>query len=594
MTGPQSEYERRLQQRRALLNALQRRDALYANGRLVVFAAGAALAWTVFGSLEWPLGILAVPLALFVYLVAMHEWTLRRARDAGQAVRFYENGLSRLADRWAGRGSAGIDLRPADHLYAEDLDIFGEGSLFELLCTARTRVGEETLAAWLCAPAQRDTVLERQDAGRELSDALDLRERLWIVGGDARPRLRPAMLINWANSPRVLPGTAAHALASAVTLAVAAATVAWMFDLIAARSILIPVLPALLVQWWLKDRTLTILRASDEPLKDLQILARVARHIEEARVHAPRLRALQEALRTEGRTASAAIGALAKLSTWQEAQRNALFAPFAIALLWNIHFAFAMERWRARYGARVAQWLATIGEFEALCSLAGYAYEHPEDAYPDIAEGAAEFRGEDLGHPLLPRAGCVRNNVTLDRATSLLMVSGSNMSGKSTLLRTVGVNAVLALCGAPVRANSLRLSPLQVGASMHIVDSIQRGTSHFYAEILRLRAILDAARGPIPVLFLIDEVLHGTNSHDRRIGSAAVLRGLVDAGAIGLVTTHDLALTGIAEELSGRGRNVHFVDHLENGRLVFDYAMRPGVVERSNALALMRSIGLDV
>jgi DNA mismatch repair ATPase MutS len=188
----------------------------------------------------------------------------------------------------------------------------------------------------------------------------------------------------------------------------------------------------------------------------------------------------------------------------------------------------------------------------------------------------------------------VRNDVALGTTCRLLIVSGSNMSGKSTLLRTVGVNSVLAYSGAPARARRLRLAPMQIGASIHVIDSIQTGTSHFYAEILRLRAVLDCARGPLPVLFLIDEILHGTNSHDRRAGSEAVLRRLVESGAIGLVTTHDLALTAIAEGLGDRALNVHFVDQLEAGRLVFDYKMRPGVVERSNALALMRHIGLEV
>jgi DNA mismatch repair ATPase MutS len=242
----------------------------------------------------------------------------------------------------------------------------------------------------------------------------------------------------------------------------------------------------------------------------------------------------------------------------------------------------------------VPAWLDAIGEFEAIASLATYAFERPDDVYPAIVEGPALFEGEDLGHPLLPAAGCVRNGVSLGGSIRMLMVSGSNMSGKSTLLRTVGVNAVLALCGAPVRARALRIAPMQIGASLHIIDSIQSGTSHFYAEILRLRAILERTRGPFPVLFLIDEILHGTNSHDRRIGSEAVLRGLVDAGAIGLVTTHDLALTAIVDGLGGRAQNVHFVDRLENGRLTFDYRMRPGVVDHSNALALMRNIGLDV
>jgi hypothetical protein len=594
LIDPRAEYTRRLAERQPVLRSLRRRDALYANGRLVVFVALCAVGWAVFGPLDWPTGVLAIPMGAFIYLVVMHEWTIHRARDAEQAVRYYDNGIARLDDRWAGRCTSGEDLRPAEHLYAEDLDLFGAGSLFELLCTARTRAGEATLARWLCQPADKAEVESRQEAVRELAPELDLRERLWLTGGEARPKLRPELLVAWARTPRVLPGLAALLVAVAITLAVAAMTLAWAFNYVEARLILVPVLAALLFQWWIKNRTLQVLRAGDEPLKDLQVLAGVSRRIEGAGAAALKLRALQEVLTTDARPASAAIGLLARLNGWQESQRNAMFAPFALALLWNVHFAYAMEWWRGRYGVRVPAWLDAIGEFEALSALATYAFERPGDTYPELVEGGAHFDGAELGHPLLPAANCVRNSVSLEATKCLIVVSGSNMSGKSTLLRTVGINTVLALAGAPVRAKALRLAPMQIGASMHIIDSIQRGTSHFYAEILRLRGILEAARGPRPVLLLIDEILHGTNSHDRRIGSDAVLRGLVDAGAIGLVTTHDLALTQIVAGLNGRAENVHFVDHLQDGKLVFDYTMRPGVVERSNALALMRSIGLDV
>jgi DNA mismatch repair ATPase MutS len=237
-------------------------------------------------------------------------------------------------------------------------------------------------------------------------------------------------------------------------------------------------------------------------------------------------------------------------------------------------------------------WLATVGQLEALGSLAGFAWEHPADVYPDLDEGQACFEAEGLGHPLMSEAACVRNDVALGGAVRVLIVSGSNMSGKSTLLRAVGVNAVLALAGAPVRAGRLRLSRLSVGATLRIRDSLQEGTSRFYAELVRLRDLVRIAEGPVPLLFLLDEILHGTNSHDRRLGAAAVVSGLVERGAVGLVTTHDLALSEVASDPAVRAANVHFEDQLQDGQMVFDYRMRPGVVRTSNALALMRTLGL--
>jgi len=234
------------------------------------------------------------------------------------------------------------------------------------------------------------------------------------------------------------------------------------------------------------------------------------------------------------------------------------------------------------------------GEFEALSSLAGYAFEHPADPFPTIVGQGPGVEGIGLAHPLLPAARVVANDVALGTDVRVLVVSGSNMSGKSTLLRTLGVNVVLALAGAPVRAQRMAVSPVALGATLRIQDSLQAGKSRFFAEITRLKQIVDLANGPIPVLFLLDELLAGTNSHDRRLGAAGIVQGLVDKGAIGLVTTHDLALAEVVSDLGVHARNVHFSDTFEEGQMRFDYRMREGVVRTSNALALMRSIGLEV
>jgi DNA mismatch repair ATPase MutS len=250
----------------------------------------------------------------------------------------------------------------------------------------------------------------------------------------------------------------------------------------------------------------------------------------------------------------------------------------------------AVENWRSQHGPHVKDWLDAVSEIEALSCLANYAWEHPDDPYPEFAEHRV-FNGEELGHPLLAESKCVRNSVALVDPLRLMVVSGSNMSGKSTLLRAVGINAVLALAGAPVRAKRLVISHLSVGASIRTMDSLEEGHSRFMAEILRLKQILEL---PVPALFLLDELLHGTNSHDRAIGAEGLLNGLLERGAIGIATTHDLSLARVADELAPQATNVHFEDRLEDGRLVFDYRMRPGVVTRSNALDLMRAVGLKV
>jgi DNA mismatch repair ATPase MutS len=347
--------------------------------------------------------------------------------------------------------------------------------------------------------------------------------------------------------------------------------------------------------WPLRERILKALHGADGAARDLDVLAVVLTTLERETFDAPRLASLQGRL-THGSAFIHRLHWFVELHAWQH---NAIFAVLAAPLLWGTHLALAIEAWRRVHGRHVRDWLMISGEFEALASLSAYRYEHPADPFPDIdAAGGrhATYDGEALGHPLLSAARMVPNDASLGGAggPQLLVVSGSNMSGKSTLLRTVGINAVLAFAGAPVRARRLRISPLRIGATLRIQDSLQEGRSRFYAEISRIRALADLAAGPVPLLFLLDELLHGTNSHDRAVGAAGILGVLLDRGAIGLITTHDLALTDVAARLGSRASNVHFEDRFEAGEIVFDYVMKPGPVTRSNAIALMRAVGLDV
>jgi DNA mismatch repair ATPase MutS len=339
-----------------------------------------------------------------------------------------------------------------------------------------------------------------------------------------------------------------------------------------------------------------VAHAVESPSHDLMLLAELLGRIEQESFRSPLLHRLQTRLKAGNQglasTQIAHLGRLAERLDWTE---NMVFGPIAFALLWTAQVAMAIERWRCVSGRDIRKWIDIAGEFEALCSLAAYSYERPADVFPELADiPGGCFEAEALAHPLMPESQGIRNDVRLGKETRLWIVSGSNMSGKSTLLRTIGINTVLAWAGAPVCAARLKISPLSLGASIRVLDSLQDGRSRFYAEITRLREIVALTGGPRPVLFLLDELLSGTNSHDRQIGAAAIVQALIDRGALGLITTHDLALAHIADSLDGRAVNVHFADTLENGQLHFDYRLHPGVVERSNALDLMRSVGLEV
>jgi hypothetical protein len=422
---------------------------------------------------------------------------------------------------------------------------------------------------------------------------LDLREDLARLGDDVRCELAGSRIVAWATAPGVLASRTLRVLTAVVGAAAGAALVAWLAGAGPVPFVLTIVL-ALPLHALVHRRSTEVNRAVEEPARALALVARLLERFAAETFTSPALADVRDAITRADGAPVPAIHGLRRLVDLLDAQKNPIFAPIALATLWPAQLAFAIEAWRRRHGTAVAEWLDAVGTLEALVALGGYTVEHPADVLPEVVDDGPLFDGEALGHPLLPAASCVRNDVRLDPSCAVLVVSGSNMSGKSTWLRTIGMNAVLAQMGAPVRAARLRLSPLSVGASIRTLDSLQEGTSRFYAEITRLRQLVVLAEGPRRLLFLLDEILHGTNSHDRRIGAEAVVRGLVRHDAVGLVTTHDLALATIADDPAARARNVHFADHVEQARMIFDYRMRDGVVTHSNALALMRAVGLEV
>jgi hypothetical protein len=614
---PAVEYAVRLAARRAAADHLRARLDRLSLARLAAFLVGLAVAALAFAaqviSPWWTL----VPVVGFFVLVVKFEMTRGRLAWTDRAARFYAAGLDRLDGKPSG-GSDGGRFADEGHPDAADLDLFGPGSLFERTSSARTRAGEETLAAWLKAPADPAEVAARQPAVADLKPRLDLRESLAVAGGEVPDGADYAALADWGGAaPESVPDWkwwAVEVLGWGNVLAWTGWLVAGTTGLPVLAFGLLSMAVALPLTGWVRR----VLAPIEKAEQDLSLLAAVLARFEREPFSAPRLRELQAAMRADGLTASAQIRELHGLVTWLNARRNGFFFPVALLRMWGTRYAFKLEAWRRRSGPRVRDWLRAVGQAEALSSLAGYAFENPGDVFPTVIEasrdreGAADpsslgrslavaarlpvFDAAGLGHPLLPAGRCVRNDVRLGGPDGprVLVVSGSNMSGKSTLLRAVGVNVVLALAGGVVRAASLTLTPVAVGATIRVQDSLQAGRSRFFAEVTKVRALLDiAGAGSPPLLFLLDELFAGTNSADRVAGAEGVLRALLDAGAVGLVTTHDLALTAVTGRLGGAA-NVHFCDGFAGGELHFDYTMRAGVVPHGNGLALMRAVGLDV
>ena len=596
---PHLYHTTRLAARRSTEAKLALTDRRLSHARLITAAAIAFLTWAAYwqGSVSgwW----LLVPLLAFVVLMRVHDGVVRTHERASRAVHWFERGLARLENRWAGSGETGAHFLDDDHPYSRDLDLFGDGSLFQLLSTPQTTTGEETLAAWLLEGADPATIRSRQAAVSDLSSRPELLEDLYTLGVEARQTVDSSSLVRWAMAPAVLSTPWLRIGSAVLGLAFVASVIGWALlvvpGVVPVAMLLVNVTTGLAFQ----KHVSRVLHGSSEPARELLVLAAVLSRLRTESYDAERLRILWSQLQTTGPDPVVAVHRLDRLIQMHDWQHNLFFTPIAASVLWGLQCAAAVESWRRLYGPCIGPWLSGVGEFEALAALAAFRFEHPTHPFPELVEHADDrdtvvFDATALAHPFLADDRAVANDVYLGDAPQLVVVSGSNMSGKTTLLLTVGVNAVLALAGAPVRAAALRISPVAIGGTLRVQDSLLEGRSRFYAEILRVKQLVEIARGPIPLLFLMDELFHGTNSHDRAEGAHGVLAFLVDLRAIGIVTTHDLALAAIGDRLGSRATNVHFEDQVIDGELQLDYRLRPGHATHGNALALMRAVGLDV
>jgi hypothetical protein len=596
LPDPLSEYSKCVAARLETASRNERLHLRIGNLKLLTVVAGLALVWLSWGRGLFSFYWMLVPVAAFAALAIVHERIFRARARALTAAAFYRRGIARIEDRWTGTGESGERFGDTKHLYSGDLDIFGRGCLFELLSTARLPMGEKRLAEWLKQPSKVAEVRERQGLLAELREKTTLREDLAVIGEDLRVRLNPESLINWAEANLAPTQNFLRIAAVLLSFCMAAALVHCLVTLD-----YLPVLVLLLLNYMINiffqrhiHAALTNFPANAE---GMLLFAEILARLETETFASPRLQAFSAELKRGEVPASTMVRKLAHHTSWIDARGSLIAQILEWLALYSLQVALAAEAWRRKHGGRMRACVEITAEVEALLSLAAYSHEHPADPFPEILdspEGQAIFDGEEIGHPLIPAARCVRNTVRLDSQTRVLLISGSNMSGKSTLLRSVGINAVLALAGAPVRAKSLRIAPLSLGTRIRSSDSLQEGLSNFYTEILRIRDVLQLSDNEKPLLYLFDELLEGTNSSDRRIGAQGLIRALLERHAVGMVTTHDLALTAIAASHGTLIRNMHFQDSVEQGQMSFDYRLCDGIVTKSNAVELMRLIGLKI
>jgi ABC-type multidrug transport system fused ATPase/permease subunit len=604
-TEPRLSYESRLNSASIGYERVDARWNLVANARLVAFlAAAVAAAWGLWGRAAAGWVLAGLLFGVFVVLAIYHA-RLGRQRDRLATLRaIQEEALARLDRRWSDLPMSWIPEAPPDHPYAGDLDIVGRASLFQLLDTTATRMGRQSLAAWLLAPVATMVATARQGAVAELAPLLDLRQEIELRGRAASGfESDPEPFLAWAEDLQGLGDRAwLRWVAWLGPLAVVALGIADLSGVIPAPLWGVPLLMNLLVGATAARRAYTTIA---EVVREQRATAAYAGQLDvlaTADFTNPALRHLQERLGSGERGAPAMLRRLGRLTGMAIPPSSVLYVPIQGLTLWDVHVLFALERWKRDGGRDARRWLTTLGEAEALAALAGLRRDNPDWTFPTIELDGDSYCAARLGHPLLRDDTRVRNDVTIGPPGTFLLVTGSNMSGKSTLLRAVGVNAVLAQAGGPVCAAALALPPVALWTSARVQDSLERGVSFFLAELQRLKLIVDAAtqaraQGAARVMYLLDEILQGTNTAERSVAARRVIVYLVDQGAIGAVSTHDLALAD-DPRLAQSAVTVHFTDTVGEGPdappMSFDYRLRPGVATTTNALRLMRLIGLEL
>lgn len=541
-------------------------------------------------TLYLPVALIPVPLVIYSGRLCKHHNS--RLLQALRLKAYYERGVDRLEGKCT--GPSGEELARPEHCYQKDLHVIGDGSLFQLLCTCRTQVGRRRLAEYLLATPTMDEILERQQAVQELQNQTQLREQISLIGDFSFQEANWGTVVGWLGSPATPVYRAFQLIAVGISASLAilvllgfASVVAWT-HLASSIGALLFLNAAFGLLY--RTRVLNSLPAIRSLSLEIGVLREGLGLVRSQHFKSPLLVRLIEAASEDNPLAR--LRTLERLTKSMTERDKEWFYAFSRALLVGTQIFLLIERWRIQHGKSFRHWLEAWGEFETLMALANYAYEHPDNTFPEFSSEEAKFEAKGIGHPFLSAEICVLNDLSLNAQNRFYIISGSNMAGKSTLLRSIGLNSVLAYSGAPVVAKHLTLSRFTICASLGIQDSLLDGKSKFLAEIDRLKQGLTVPLGQQPVLFLIDEILGGTNSIDRRKVTEAIIKAFIEQGAVGALSTHDLALTELANVAALRGQNVHMASCDDSDPLNFDYILKRGPTTQSSALAIAKLTGL--
>ena len=554
---------------------------------------------------------------VFAFLVRKHRTYKEQLGVQRIMIELNRQELQRLQHKFQGMPT-GEEYFMALHAYHPDLDVLGRHSLFQLLNRSATPGGEAMLAYWLSTPASGQEIAARQDAAKELAPLVDWRQQFTALGQYHRkPHATLEPLLSWLQSPNaVLP----RMLYRVAFVTLPPITILLILGFILYDISFYWIIGAAIVNSFVVYRLAPVAKTTEEAaFNSLTILkgsAGMFRLLEEGSWNAAYLKELQQVCLQGSKKVSQQIKELTRILDGLESRSNGFYMVLNALFLQDLYWMLRAERWKQNVKADIETWYESLYIWEALNSLAGLTYSQPDWAFPEVVPSAEHlYQAREMGHPLLS-GNRVTNDFDLAGRGEVVLITGSNMAGKSTFLRTVGINCVLALAGAPVCARELRISRMQVFTSMRTQDSLAENVSSFYAELQRLRQLLRLlkassvqegtptdlpaqelplppdAQPQLPVLFLLDEILKGTNSADRHKGAAALIRQLQGLNASGLISTHDLDLgqTGSNAGL----RNYSFNSKVVGQEIQFNYKLEPGLCNSFNASALMAKMGIDV
>lgn len=580
------------------LSELKKKDDFIVLTRAVIFLS--AIGLLIYGYyFEKPfLKFLAIPFMLvFLWLIIKHSKVRAKIKYLQRLILINTNCLLRLSGKWTTFHNSGQQFINPKHKYSWDLNIFGQGSLFQYINATTTFMGEQSLAKLLNQSTSIEKIQLRQQAILDLASRLDWRQHFQATGLDTQDhKQNPENLVAWSKSRRTLTNNKLHLLLWLLPALTAIFIILAYFQMVSPLGAILLLSIQLLTV--LFTEKIIVRPAFDkiwQALSDLERFSLLLKCIEEQNFDAELLIKMQKKLFIGSKPASKQIRELSKIADRISLRFNPL-VHFVVNILtfWDLAALIKLEKWKDASGISLRNWFEVIGDFETLSSFAGLAYDNPDWVYPEIADGSPLLEAEDLGHPLIIEDLRVCNDASLPVPGTTFIITGSNMSGKSTFLRTMGINLVLAYCGAPVCARYMRCSLMNIYTSMQIADNLEENVSTFYAELKRIKTIIDAVSAGEQVVYLLDEIFKGTNSKDRIFGAKTILRKLYKLSTLGLITTHDLELGALERECPSLIKNYHFSDHIKDNQITFDYQIKPGISQSTNALALMKLIGIDM